>query len=195
MGEEAARRTVKKLGGRKIKSQALPIVVAREAGDNFIYSLFDAVSGQRIFRKASYLVGRTGQQLFSPLITLVDDATLVDSLSSRPFDAEGVKSSQVTLIQKGVLQNYVCDSYSARRLGLQPTGNAQRSYPVTGDVSRGALGFWIENGEITYPVQEITFAGNMLAMFKNIAMVGNDQNFKYGSAPTFLISEATIGGA
>lgn len=237
MGEEAAKRVVARIGGKKIKSQALPVVVSREASDNFIGSIFGAASGQSIYRKASYLVDKTGQEIFSPLVTIVDDATMPDGLSSRPFDAEGVKSSQTVLIDKGVLKNFVCDSYSARRLNLQPTGNAARSYqglpnigstnlymkngtsdpkdiiksvkaglyltelngfgdnPVTGDMSRGAVGFWIENGVITHPVQEITFAGNLLKMFKNVTMVGNDQSFKYGAAPTFLISEATIGGA
>ena len=239
VGEEAGKRVVRRLGGKKIKSQAIPVVVSNEVSSDFIGSIFGAASGQSIFRKASFLAGKVGQELFSPLITIVDDATMSDGLASRPFDAEGVKSSQVTLIEKGVVKNYVCDSYSARRLNLTPTGNAQRSYqglpgvgatnlfmkpgttspqdiiksvkaglyltelngfgdnPVTGDMSRGAVGFWIENGQLTHPVQEITFAGNLMTMLKGVTMVGNDLSFKLGSvaAPTFLISEATIGGA
>ncbi len=159
--------------------------------------------------------------------------------ASRPFDAEGVKTSAVTVVEKGTLKNYVCDAYSSRRLNLKPTGNIARGYQtapavsasnlfmrpgahrpqqivksvknglyltelngfgvnsVTGDLSRGAVGYWIENGEITYPVQEITFAGNALKLLKGVTMVGNDLNFKLGSvaAPTLLVAEATIGGA
>lgn len=238
LGEEAARRTVRRLGGKKIKSQIVPIVLPPEVSSELVDSIFYAAAGDSIYRKSSFFVGRAGEQVSSPLVTIVDDATLMDGPASRPFDAEGVKSSQVTVVEKGVLKTYVCDSYSARRLNLKPTGNAVRGYQglpgvgstnlfmkpgtsdpreilksvknglyvtelngmgfnsVTGDMSRGAVGFWIENGEITYPVQEITLAGNVLKMLKNITMVGNDLNFKLGStaAPTLLISEATIGG-
>ncbi len=239
VGEEAGRRVSKRLGGRKVKSQVIPVVFAPEVASELVDLIFGAVSGASVYRKASFLAGKIGEEIASPLISVVDDATLVDGPSSRPFDAEGVKSSQVTVVEKGVLKNYVCDSYSSRRLNLSPTGNAVRSYQslpgigstnlfmkpgtsdpkeivksvrnglyltelngfgvnnVTGDISRGAVGFWIENGEMTYPVQEITIAGNVLKMLKNIAMVGNDMTFKLGAtaAPTLLVSEATIGGA
>lgn len=239
VGEEAARRVVARLGGRKVKSQIVPVVVDPQVAGEFIDIVFGAASGDSIFRKSSFLVGKVGEEIGSPLLTIIDDATMADGLASRPFDAEGVKSAPVTLLEKGVLKGYVCDSYSARRLGLKTTGHAVRGYSslpsvgssnlflkpgksdpreiiksvkqglyltelngfglnqVTGDMSRGAVGFWIENGERTYPVQEITFAGNILKMLKNIAVVGNDLSFRYGStaSPTLLISEATIGGA
>ena len=172
------------------------------------------------------------------MVTIVDDATMVDGLASRPFDGEGVKSSSVTLIENGVLKTYVCDSYASRRLNAKVTGNAGRSYQsapgvgstnlflkngkdapkdiiksvknglyltdmfgsgvnsVTGDFSQGASGFWIENGEITYPVQEITIAGNAMKVLKNVQAIGNDLSFRLGStaSPTLLISEMTVGG-
>jgi PmbA protein len=239
VGEEAARRAVRRIGGRKVKSQIVPVVVDREVASEFVDAVFGAASGGNIYRKASFFVGKIGEEVASPLVTIIDDATMADGPACRPFDAEGVKSSQVTALEKGILKTYVCDSYSARRLDLKPTGNASRSYqslpgvsstnlymkagptdpkdiiksvksglyltelngqgfnPVTGDMSRGAVGFWIENGEITYPVQEITMAGNALKMLKSISAIGNDLTFKLGStaAPTLLISEATIGGA
>jgi PmbA protein len=239
IGQEAARRVTKKLGGKKVKSQTAPVVVDPLVSRRLVRMLFGAASGQSIYRKSSYLVGKVGEQITSPLVTIIDDATMSDGPGSRPFDGEGVKSSQVLVVEKGTLKNYVCDSYSARRLELKPTGNAARNYQsspsvgstnlflkagtsdpkeivksvknglyltslfsqgynsVTGDFSIGAGGFWIENGEITFPVQEITLAGNLLAIFKNISMVGNDLSFKFGgaAAPTLLISEATIGGA
>ncbi len=239
VGEEAGRRTVARLGGKKVKSQIVPVVVSNEVSNELVGAIFGAASGGSIYRKASFLIDKVGAEIASPLVTIIDDATMEDGISSRPFDAEGVKSSQITLVEKGVLKTYVCDSYSARRLELKPTGNAARSYQsipgvgstncymkagtsnpkdiiksvknglyltemngqgfngVTGDMSRGALGFWIENGELTHPVQEITIAGNALKMLKNISAVGSDLTFKLGSpaAPTLLISEATIGGA
>jgi PmbA protein len=239
IGQEAARRVVAKLGGRKPKSQKVPVVVDPLIARQFVSMIFGAASGRSIFRKSSFLVDKVGQQIASPLIDVVDEATMADGPASRPFDAEGVKSSQLTLVEKGVLKAYVCDAYSARRLNLKPTGHAARSYQsmpgvgstnlylkagasdpkemvksvknglylkamfgqgvnyVTGDISRGAAGFWIENGEITYPAQEMTLAGNALDLLKNIAAVGNDLSFRFGgtAAPTILISEMTVGGA
>jgi PmbA protein len=238
IGEEAARRTVRRLGGKKVKSQAVPVVVSPEVAGNFVGMIFGAASGGSIYRRSSYLVDKVGQEIAAPSITIIDDATLEDGLASRPFDAEGVKSSNVTVIENGVLKTYVCDSYSARRLNAKVTGNAGRSYQgapgvgatnlflkngktdpkdiiksvknglyltemfgsgvnnVTGDFSQGASGYWIENGELTYPVQEITIAGNVLKVLKNVQMIGNDLSFKLGStaSPTLLIAEMTVGG-
>lgn len=239
VGEEAARRVVARLGGRKIKSQIVPIVVDPQVSSELVDMVFGAASGTSIFRKSSFLIDKIGEKIASPLVTILDDPTMIDGPASRPFDAEGVRSMPVTIVDRGVLKSYVCDSYSARRLGLKTTGHAVRGYSsmpgvgstnlfmkpgatdpkeiiagvrkglyltelngfgfneVTGDLSRGASGFWIENGEKTYPVQEITIAGNVTKMLKDIAVVGSDLSFKLGStaAPTLLISEATIGGA
>ncbi|HEU4596047.1 MAG TPA: TldD/PmbA family protein [Pyrinomonadaceae bacterium] len=239
IGEEAARRVTRKLGGRKVKSQKVPIVLDPLVSRRLVGMVFGAASGRSIYRRSSFLVDKVGAEIASPLVTIVDDATVADGPSSRPFDAEGVRSSRVTVVEKGVLKTFVCDAYAARRLNLKPTGNAARSYQslpsvgstnlfmaagasdpkemvksvknglyitalfgqgangVTGDISQGAGGFWIENGEITYPVQEITLAGNALTLLKNITAVGNDLSFKFGgtAAPTILISEATVGGA
>lgn len=238
IGEEAGRRVVRRLGGKKVKSQAVPVVVDPQVAGGFVGMIFGAASGGSIYRRSSYLVDKIGQEIASPMITIVDDATMLDGLSSRPFDAEGVKSSSFTLIENGVLKTYVCDSYSARRLNARVTGNAGRSYQsapgvgasnlflkkgkdapediiksvkngfyltemfgsgingVTGDFSQGASGFWIENGEITYPVQEITIAGNVLKVMKNVQSIGSDLSFRYGStaSPTLLIAEMTVGG-
>lgn len=241
VGQKAAERAVKKLGGRKVKSQKVPVVIDPYVSRLLVSLVFGAASGGSIYRKSSFLIDKVGAEIASPLVTIVDDATKSDGPSSRPFDAEGVRSQPVTLVEKGVLKTYVCDSYSARRLKLKPTGSTSRSYQslpfvgstnsyvmagtsspqeivksvknglyltgllgfgqgnnnVTGDFSLGAVGFWIENGELTYPVQEITLAGNMLSVLKNISMVGNDLEFKFGglAAPTLLVSEMTIGGA
>ena len=239
VGEQAARRTLAKLGARKPKSKIVPMVIDPLMGAQFVGMVFGAASGGAIFRKSSFLVDKLGQTIGSPLLTLIDDATMAEGPASRPFDGEGVRASRVTVVEKGVLKSYLCDAYSSRRLKQPLTGTTARGYTggpgvspsnlfvqagasdpkdivksvkeglyltgfqgsgfnnVTGDFSQGAYGFWIENGEIAYPVQEITIAGNMLGVLKNVAMVGNDLTFKYGSsaAPTLLISEVTVGGA
>lgn len=238
IGEEAGRRVVRKLGGRKVKSAVVPVVLDPRVASFMLGDIFGAATGGSIYRRMSYLVDKVGQQVTSPMITIVDDAIMADGVASRPFDAEGVKSSSVVVIEKGVLKQYVCDSYSARRLSLKPTGNAARSYQgnpntgssnlyikngdtspadiiksvknglyldrvggqgmnsTTGDFSMGANGQWIENGEITHAVQEITVAGNILKVLSNVKAVGNDMNFKLGTtaSPTLLIGEMTVGG-
>jgi PmbA protein len=238
VGEEAARRTVRRLGGKKVKSQAVPVVIDPSVASQFVSMIFGAASGGSIYRRSSYLVDKVGQEVVAPSITIIDDATLADGLASRPFDAEGVKSSSVTVVENGVLKTYVCDSYSARRLNAKVTGNAGRGYQsapgvgatnlflkkgkddpkdiiksvknglyltemfgsgvnsVTGDFSQGASGYWIENGEMTYPVQEITIAGNVLKVLKNVQAIGSDLSFRFGStaSPTLLIAEMTVGG-
>jgi PmbA protein len=238
IGEEAGRRTIARLGGKKVKSQAVSVVIAPEVGCDFVEMIFGAASGGSIYRRSSYLIDKLGEEIVSPQITIIDDATIQDGLASRPFDGEGVKSAPLTVIEKGVLKTYVCDSYSARRLNTKVTGNSGRGYTsapsvsssnlflkngkdnpkdiiksvknglyltemfgsgvnsVTGDFSQGASGFWIENGEITFPVQEITIAGNVLKTLQNVQAIGNDLSFKLGStaSPTLLISEMTVGG-
>ncbi|MBS1793534.1 MAG: TldD/PmbA family protein [Acidobacteria bacterium] len=238
IGEEAARRAVRRLGGRKVKSQAVPVVLDPDVAGDFVGMIFNAASGNNVYRRSSYLIDRVGEQIVAPSITIVDDATIADGLASRPFDAEGVRSSPVTVIENGVLETYLCDSYAARRLDSRVTGSAGRSYQsgpgvaasnlflkngtddprdivgsvknglyltemfgsgvnsVTGDFSQGASGFWIENGALTFPVQEITIAGNVLNVLKNVRAVGSDLSFKRGStaSPTLLIDEMTVGG-
>lgn len=238
IGAEAGRRVIRRLGGRKVKSQAVPVVLDPEVAGDFVGIIFGAASGSSIYRRSSYLIDKLGEQIVAPSITIIDDATMADGLASRPFDAEGVKSSRVTVIENGVLKTYICDSYPARRLNSKVTGSASRGYAsapavsatnlflengasdpqdiiksvknglyltdmfgfglngVTGDFSQGASGFWIENGELTYPVQEITIAGNVLKVLQNVQMIGNDLSFRLGStaSPTLLISEMTVGG-
>jgi PmbA protein len=238
VGEEAGRRVIRKLGGRKVKSAVVPVILDPRVASLLLGDVFGSASGGSVYRKMSYLVDKVGQQVASPMITIVDDAIMADGVASRPFDAEGVKSSNVVVIEKGVLKQYVCDSYSARRLNLKPTGNAARSYQgnpnvgstnlyikngdtkpediiksvksglyldrvggqglnsTSGDFSMGANGRWIENGEFTHAVQEITVAGNVLKVLSNVKAIGNDLSFKLGTtaSPTLLIGEMTVGG-
>lgn len=237
VGRQAARRTLRKLGARSVKTQVAPIVFDPLMAADFMRNLFSAVSAYSIFRGASFLVDKIDQQVGNSLLNVVDDPTLVDGLASRPFDAEGVRSRRNEVIQEGRLCSYLSDAYAANRLQQASTGNAVRSFSssptagasnfflkptstppedlirsvkrglyltrqywvgfnlASGDYSRGAEGVWIEDGELTHCVQEITIAGNMLEMMKNIEAVASDLEFLSPVAsPTFLISRMMISG-
>ena len=237
VGEEAAIRTVRRLGARKVHTQQTPVVFDPETSSGFFSNLCMALSGYSIYKGASFLVGMLNKQVASPDVTIYDDGTIPWGIGSKPFDAEGIATRKTPVIEKGVLTSYLLDTYSARKLSLTSTGNASRSpgdppivtptnfylasgnytpsdiiksvdsglyvteligfgfNPVTGDYSRGAVGIWIENGELTYPVEEITIAGNIKDMLMQIEMVGNDLDFRHKvSAPTIKIGKLTIAG-
>ena len=203
-----------------------------------IRSLAGAASGTSRYKRASFLLDKLGHQVTASNVTIVDDGTIAGLLGSRPFDGEGLLTRRKALVEKGELATYLLDCYSARKLGLAPTGNASRgltdapgvsphnlylepgqytpeqiigSVPhglfvteligfgvngVTGDYSRGASGLWIENGELSYPVEEITIAGNLKDMYLAIEMIGNDLAWRSTvAAPTIKISEMTIAGS
>ncbi len=238
IGRRAAERTLRRLGARKIKTIAAPVVFDPEMAAGLIRALAGAASGTALYKRASFLLDRLGHQVTSPNVTIIDDGTIAGLLGSRPFDGEGLPTRRKALVEKGELASYLLDCYSARKLGLAPTGNASRglsdspgvsphnlylepgpytpeqiigSVPhglyvteligfgvngVTGDYSRGASGLWIENGELTYPVEEITIAGNLKEMYTAIEMVGNDLVWRSTvAAPTIKISEMTIAGS
>ncbi len=228
-GQEAARRTVKRLGARKIPTCEVPILFSPEVARGLVGHLLGAISGGALYRNASFLKDSAGQQLFPAWMNMSERPYIPRGAASTSFDAEGVKTSNREIIQDGVLTGYVLGSYSARRLGLQTTGNAggvhnlivqpgqysatglmqqmgtgllvtevmgQGVSMVTGDYSRGAGGFWIENGEIQYPVDEVTIAGNLKDMFLGIEAVGTDMdkraNIQSGS---ILMRKMTVAGS
>jgi len=237
IGQEAARRAVRRLGARKVATKRVPVVFDQETAGSLLANLCSAVSGYGLYKRASFLLDQLGQTIASNLITVYDDGRMAGGLGSRPFDGEGLATSKNTIVERGVLKSYLLDTYSGKKLGLSSTGNASRSVGespsvgptnfyllpgvkspqdiigsvkeglyvtdligfginmVTGDYSRGACGFWIENGELTYPVEEITIAGNLKEMFKHIEMVGSDLVFRGRIAsPTVKITEMMVAG-
>jgi PmbA protein len=237
VGREAARRAVRRLGGRKGKTVEVPVVFDPETAASLVRSLAVAASGPSLYRGTSFLIGQRGRTVGSPSVTIVDDPLMPQGLGSRPFDGEGLPSRPTVLVDRGILANYLLDTYSARRLGLSATGHAAREdgggvtvgYTnlflkpgpwspdeilssvdrglyvteligfgvnfATGDYSRGAVGFWIEGGELTYPVEEITIAGNMRQMLQDVEMVGRDLAFRdQTAAPTVKIARLTVAG-
>ena len=185
-----------------------------------------------VYQRLSFLADKLGKKVGNENITVFDDGRIQGKLGTRPFDSEGVATGKTKVIDKGMLKSFLCNFYSARKLKLRSTGNADgagvgpnnfylqagetppeaiiRSMdkglilirtighglnPVTGDISRGAFGLWVENGEIAYPVSEITIAGNLGTILNQIDMVGNDLEFRGPiSGPTLKIQELTIAG-
>jgi PmbA protein len=238
VGLEAARRTVRKLGARKVATQRVPVVFDSEMAGSLMGNLCSAASGYSLYKGASFLAGQLDKPLAPEYVTVYDDGRVVGGLGSRPFDGEGLPTRKTTVVERGVLKSYLLDTYSGRKLGLASTGNASRSVGenpsvgptnfylapgtktaqdiirtvkqglyvtdligfgvnmVTGDYSRGAAGFWIEGGELAYPVEEITIAGNLKDMFAGIEMIGSDLVFRGRIAsPTVKIAEMMVAGS
>lgn len=228
VGRVAGERTVRRLGGRQLKTAQVPVLFEASLASGLISHLISAISGGSLYRKSSFLLDSLGKQVLSPLVSIQEQPHLLRGLASAPFDNEGVATAPRTLVQDGVLQGYVLSSYSARKLGMTSTGNAGGNHNlivshgdqdfnsllntmgtglvvtellghginmVTGDYSRGAAGFWVENGVIVYPVEEITIAGNLADMFKQIVAIGNDvlvQGSK--QVGSILIEQMTVAG-
>ena len=237
VGTEAARRTLRRLDAHRVKTQQAPIIFAPEIARSLIGSIFEAASGDAIYRGASFLTGRLGEKIAASSVTVIDDHTIVGGFGTSPFDGEGLPSRRTVVVERGVLTNYLLNTYTGRKLGMKSTGNASRGLAgnpgtgagnlflvggtetpeeilrgvqsglyvtelmgqgvnmVTGDYSRGASGLWIENGELTYAVQEITIAGNLQQMYQNITAIGSDLVFRGSVAsPTLRIDGMTIAG-
>jgi PmbA protein len=238
VGRTAAERTLRRLGARQAKTAELPVVLDPESAGEILGTLFSAITGYAVFRNATFLKDRLGHEVASPLVTLVDDGRRPRGLGSRPFDGEGLPTRRNVPVERGVLRHWLCDSYSARRIGARPTGCARRAVGgspsvgasnlyfepgalapeaiigsverglyvtdligfgvnvVTGDYSQGAVGHWIENGRLVHPVHEVTIAGNLREMLRDVDAVGSDLVFRGASAsPTLRIRKMTVSGS
>lgn len=213
IGRKAARRTVQRLGARKMKTDSAPVLFAPDVARGFVGHAIGAIAGGAQYRRSSFLLNAAGKKIFPEFMQIQERPHIRKGMSSAPFDAEGVATSDRDLVEDGVLQGYILSSYSARRLGLQTTGNAGGAHNllvpgnagdmqsllqqmqrgllvqelighgvnnVTGDYSRGAMGYWIENGEIAYPVHEVTVAGNLRDLYARIVAIGSDQDLRGG---------------
>jgi PmbA protein len=236
VGRSAGVRTVERLNPRKVDTKRVPVVFDRRVAGSLVGHLAGAINGSAVARKTSFLKDRLGERLFRPGIDVIDDPRRRRGLRSRPFDAEGVVTRRLAVVEDGVLKSWFLDSATGRELGFATTGHAQRgvsSTPspgssnlhlsagtdtpealladiaegfyvtdligmgvnqVTGDYSRGASGFWIENGRRSYPVSEVTIAGNLVEMFSAL-LPANDLEFRFGTnAPTLRVEGLTVAG-
>jgi len=232
VAKKAIERTVRQLKPIKIKTQKVPVVFEPLMTSWLLGFLFSCVSGISIYQKTSFLVDKLEKRIANERVTIFDDGLLPGKLGSRPFDSEGVPCQKTQVVERGVLKNYLCNTYAARKLRLKSTGNAAGTSvsphnfylqpgnhtpeeivasmdkglilirtlghglnPITGDISRGAFGLWVEKGEIAYPVSEITISGNLGEILNQIELVGNDLHFYTPLAgPTIKIQELTVAG-
>jgi PmbA protein len=229
VGEIAAERTVRRLDASKLQTQQAPVLFVPELARGIIGSFTAAIGGAAQYRKASFLLGAAGERVFPDFFQLYENPFIPQALGSANFDAEGVATSEAKLVVDGVVQNYLLDSYSARKLGLTTTGHASGVHNltldhtgktfdeclatmhrgflvtelmghgvnnVTGDYSRGAAGFWVENGKLDYPVEEVTIASNLREMFKGIVEIGKDIDLRSSiRCGSMLIDNMTIAGS
>ncbi|RRA47639.1 TldD/PmbA family protein [Acidipila sp. EB88] len=238
VGAEAARRTIRRLDGRRVSTQRVPIVFPPEMARSILGAMADAANGDAIYRGASFFTGKLGEQVAARGVTVINDGTLPGLFGSSNFDGEGLPTRRTVLIEDGILRSWLLNTYTGRKLNLPSTGSASRGLAgnpgisthnlylpagtqtpeqilaeipnglyvteflgrginmVTGDYSRGASGIWIENGQLAYPVQEFTIAGNLKEIFMNITAIGNDLEFRSSTAcPTLRIDGLTIAGS
>jgi PmbA protein len=228
LGDKAAERTLARLDSRSLGTRQCPVLFVPELARGLVGHLVSAVSGGALYRRASFLLDHAGKRVMPEWLNIVERPLLPRGMGSGAFDAEGVATSDSALVENGVLARYILGSYSARKLGLESTGNAggihnllvepgqddfaallkrmdtglvvtevmgQGVSTLTGDYSRGAAGFWVEGGEIAYPVEEITIAANLRDMFAGIVAVGNDVDRRAQILTgSILLDRMTVGG-
>lgn len=233
VGRYAAERALSRLGSRKIPTTECPVLFESPLAAGLLGGFVQAVSGGALYRKSSFLLDSLGKPVFPKHIDIEEDPFVLGGKGSSPFDEEGVRVQRRKVVDAGRVEGYFLSSYSARKLGMQTTGNAGGSHNltltsrrtqagddldamlkklgtglfvielmgqgvnyVTGDYSRGASGFWVENGEIAFPVHEITIAGNLKTMFKGIEAVGADA-YNYGAKTvgSILVNRMKVAGS
>ncbi|HEY0198818.1 MAG TPA: metalloprotease PmbA [Rhodanobacter sp.] len=233
LGDRAAERTLARMGAHSLSTRQCPVLFSPEIARGLIGHLLGAVSGGSLYRQASFLLDHVGKSVMPSWLNITEQPRILRGQGSGNFDAEGVATRDSALIENGVLARYVLGSYSARKLGLESTGNAggihnlivepgsadngrddfdsmlqrlgtgllvtevmgQGVSTVTGDYSRGAAGFWVENGKIAYPVEEITIAANLRDMFAGIVAVGADVDRRsHLLTGSILLERMTVAG-
>jgi PmbA protein len=225
-GLEAAQKTLRRLGARQLKTAQMPVLFAAEVAKGLIGHLLSAVSGTALYRNSSFLKDAAGTQILPDWMKISERPRLLRGLGSSAFDNEGVATRENDLVDRGQLLRYVLSSYSGRRLGLPTTANAggvrnlwvqpnaenllqhlasgfyitevmgQGVSTVTGDYSRGATGFYVENGEISFPVEEVTIAGNLAEMFLAIEGCGSNLDTRGNvHCGDILIGKMTVAGS
>jgi PmbA protein len=233
LGDKAAERTLARLGARGLSTRQCPVLFAPELARGLVGHLLGAVSGGSLYRRASFLLDHLGQPVMPAWVNIDERPHLRRGQGSAAFDAEGVATRDSALVENGVLARYMLGSYSARKLGMESTGNAggvhnlvlapgaadgeasdfagmlrrlgtgllvtevmgQGVSIVTGDYSRGAAGFWVENGRIAHPVEGITIAANLRDMFAGIVAVGADVDARSQvMTGSILLDRMTVAG-
>ena len=236
IGATAGRRAVARLNPRKPPTGAFPVLFDERVAASLIGHLLSAANGAAVARGSSWLRERLGKPVLPDGLSLIEDPHRPRIAASRPFDAEGLPTRRRAIVENGVLAGWTLDLASARKLGMEPTGNAARGVssppapanwnveltqgsqsrealiremgtgllvtsligstisPPTGDYSRGASGFWVENGEIAWPVNECTIAGNLHEMLPRIIPADDARPWLSRVVPSLLVEGMTLAG-
>ncbi|GAA6194929.1 TldD/PmbA family protein [Pseudophaeobacter arcticus] len=237
IGRLAGERAVARLNARRPKTGSYPVLFDERVSSSLIGHLLSAANGAAIARGSSWLQGAVGEQILPETLSVIEDPHRARISGSRPFDGEGLPTQRRAIIQDGVLTGWTLDLASARKLGLQSTGNAARGVgsvpspsnwnialtpgqhsreqliadmgtgllvtsligstinPNTGDYSRGASGYWVENGEIAYPVNECTIAGNLRDMLKTLTPANDARSYLSRVVPSLMVEGMTLAGS
>jgi len=207
IGKQTAQNCLAKLGAKSIATTNASVLFAPQVAPSLFRNLLAALNGRNLYRKNSFLLDKIDQKIMPNWLQISEQPHILKGLASASFDSDGLATYAKNIITDGVVQTYLLDTYSARKLGLKSTANAGGASNITvssntqnlqsiisnlkkgllvtefmgnstnlltGDYSRGVAGFWIENGQIQFPVQEVTIAGNLNDMFKQISAVGAD---------------------
>lgn len=228
VGEKAAEKTIERLNARQIKTQKAKVLFSPEMARSLIGNFKAAISGTNIYRKSSFLLDSLNHQIFPDFVSMLEKPFIKKGLASAWHDNEGLATKEQSIVQNGVVKTFILNSYSARKLNMQPTRHCggvhnlhvsnsglnfdqlikqmntglivtemmgQGVNMISGDYSRGASGFWVENGEIQFFVQEITIAGNLKDMFANVIAIGNDLDHRSSLLTgSWLLPEMMIAG-
>lgn len=237
IGRRAGERAISRLNARQPQTGSYPVLFDERVSSSLIGHLLGAVNGAGIARGSSWLKDSMGEQILPTTLSVVEDPHRPRISGSRPFDGEGLATQKRAIIDQGMLTGWTLDLASARKLGMQSTGNAARGIgsvpspsnwnialtqgeqsredlisqmgtgllvtsligstinPNTGDYSRGASGFWIENGEIAYPVNECTIAGNLRDMLMRIIPANDPRDYLSRVVPSLLVEGMTLAGS
>ncbi|MEM7056423.1 MAG: TldD/PmbA family protein [Pseudomonadota bacterium] len=235
IGTRSGERAVAALNPRKPPGGAVPVLYDERCASSLIGHILSAVNGAQVARGASWLRDAMGSQVLPKGMDLIEDPLMPRGLGSRPFDAEGIGGARRPIIEDGVLERWVLDAATGRKLGLASTGNARRGVTAppspgvsnvvltqgpasrddliaemgrglivtsmiglsisatTGDYSRGASGFWVEGGEIAYPVNELTIAGSLPNMVKSMIAANDADPYRSYQVPSLLVEGLTVG--
>lgn len=236
IGRIAAERAVERMGAKKPKTGAFPVLFDERVANTLIGSLLQATNGMMIARGSSWLRDAVGEQVLPKGLSVIEDPHRARVTGSRLFDAEGLPTAQRAIVDDGVLTGWTLDLATGRKLSMESTANAARGTssppspsltnvaltqgkksradlinemgtgllvtsmigstinPNTGDYSRGAAGFWVENGEITYPVNECTVAGNLRDMLMTLIPANDGRAHLSRVVPSLLVEGLTLAG-
>ncbi len=228
LAQQAVARVVRRLGARQIKTLRCPVIFEAPLARGLLHNFVRAISGGSLYRKSSFLLDHLDKKVFPSFVNIWQEPHLKGAWASANYDSDGVATRELDYVNQGILKNYILGDYSARKLGMQTTGNAGGVYNLfinhsaqdlkallkqmgkgllitelmgqgvnllTGDYSRGAFGFWVENGEIQYPVEEITIAANLKEVFLNVVAVANDVDTRSSvQTGSILVDEMMVAG-